>query len=268
MKLSLLLAHTEHGKSVFKEILNDYTSMFVKRREQNEANPFKGVQKTYTPRPGQPNFEGESGIIRVASTVQEKLDWLEQTVSEHIDNIFSLEATNSIGVAVAELVVDNISFGNLSANELLRLISTLQSPELVKMYSNLPVRDDAQVWNPTNNPEYNGRDIHETKRLEGVKRTTENDSYILPDPNIQYLKDSSKYSPQIANKASIVEQGDYTLQFFSGETTHLYRAEILRRRSKLLEAAKVALKEANEAQVKQSDMKAKKLFSYLHTGTL
>jgi hypothetical protein len=72
------------------------------------------------------------------------------------------------------------------------------------------------------------------------------------------------YTPQIAYKNTVVVLGDYTQQKFTGEWSHRERAELLRRRSKLLQAVVEALKIANEKEAITSNVTGKKIFEYLH----
>ena len=50
--------------------------------------------------------------------------------------------------------------------------------------------------------------------------------------------------------------------------SHRERAELLRRRTKLLTAVIEALKEANDVEAIESNMTAEKLFGYLHKGVI
>jgi hypothetical protein len=102
----------------------------------------------------------------------------------------------------------------------------------------------------------------------GIKRTDSKLEYILEDPNLKNMTDTSRYTPQKSVKSSIIEVGDYTVQNFSGETTQRYKASILDRRSVLLEAIEAAIKDANDTPVIESEMNAQKLFDYLHRGVI
>lgn len=263
MKLNVLLAKTEHSTAQFKKLISDYIAFF-----KNNQGDFRGAKKTYTPLPNKPDFPNERGVMKVVTTVTEKLQWLEETAAEHIDNLFAVEATNANGNAKAELIVEEKSFGIFSSLELLRLKSLIENADFEKMYATLPVRSDSEIWVETAEEAYRGRDIYQKPQMSGQNKTTIKESYIIPDPNVQHLKDSSKYVAQVATKDTIDILGDYTFDFYSGETTHRNRAEILRRRSALLAGIIEALKKANEAEAIESQMTAKKLFNYLHRGTI
>jgi hypothetical protein len=64
----------------------------------------------------------------------------------------------------------------------------------------------------------------------------------------------------------MVEVGDSTHQEFTGEWTQHKRAELLRRKSELLSAITVALKEVNEIEAVKSNLNADALVNFLHYG--
>ncbi len=135
------------------------------------------------------------------------------------------------------------------------------------MYENIPVRADNEVWAKTNNESYDGRNIYESTLRNSVNKSVMKESFILHDPNIG-KSDSTNYTPQIATKDTIIELGDVTFQKFTGEASHVERANILARRSKLLVSVIEALKISNEVEAVPSAMTADKIFGYLHRGTI
>lgn len=262
MKLNVLLAKTEHAAASFKAIVKEYTGFF-----KGHQGAFQGIKKTYTPKEGTADIPDMRGEKRIQTTVNEKLDFFKLTQSAYIDNLFSFEATNASGVAKAELIVEGRSFGKLTSLELMRLKTLLQSSELETMYAAIPVRSDAEIWSESDEEHYKERKgIFATPLQSGKKNSIMKENYILPDPNVQYLKDTSKYQPVVGTKDTLLELGEYTLQNFSGEYSQFQRAEILRRRSVLLNAVIAALKEANDVEVVSSEVTSEKLFGYLHTG--
>lgn len=260
-KLNVLLAKTDHLSKPYKAGLVDYVKFF-----KGSQGAFLGEKKTYEERPGMLPDPTMKGTTLVVTTVDEKLGWLSEASRDYIDSLFSQERTNATGLAKARLVVDGVDFGEYTSLELLRLKSILEDNNLKEMYENLPVRKEDEMWVPTKDEAYKNRNIYESPRLEGVKKTTTKESYILPDPNVD--KTSVAYKPQIATKDTVVEVGQYTQQRFSGATSHQKRADILRRRSKMITAVVEALKIANEVDAVPSEMTSDKLFKYLHTGTL
>ncbi len=257
-KLSVLLAKTDHLAASYKQGIKDFLQFF-----KDKQAAFRGETKTYIPESGTEDYPSERGNKLVVTTVDEKLQWLEETNKEFIDALFSQEATNAAGIAKAELIVDGENFGSYSSLELLRLKSLLENGELEQMYANIPVRSEDEEWTPTKAEQYHTRRIYEGKKVEGDKKTTLKENYILHDPN---LKEGVNHTPTIATKSTIVKLGSYTIQKFSGDWSHRERAELLRRRTKLLSATIEALKNANDVEAIQSSMTSDKLFKYLHTG--
>lgn len=259
MKLNVLLAKTDHSASQFKRLIGDFLTFF-----KGKESEFKGVKKTYVPREGTMDEPSMRGYTQVVTTVEEKLDWLEEQAAEHIDNLFSIEATNASGKAYAELVVDDESWGELSSLELLRLKSLLETGDLEQMYANIPVRSDSEIWGETTADEYEGRDVWEKGLDRGVKKSIVKKEYVLEDPNLRGRELPANYNPKVGQKDEILELGDYTVQHFTGQYSHRQRAEILRRRSKLLSAVIEALKKANDVEQTSSSITSQKLFGYLH----
>lgn len=263
LKLHVLLAKTEQSAGSFKKILEEYLQFF-----KDKQGSFKGTKKTYEPKPGTMDEPTMRGDTLVVTTVGEKLKYLEETTVDHINNVFSVEATNASGKAIAELLVDGFSFGTLSSLELLKLKSMLESGTLEGMYANIPVRSDSELWEPNTTEQYAGREIYQGSLFVGTKKSLNKVPYILDDPNLEKLKDQSSYKPQVQTRDTPIDLGDYTYQHFSGEYTQKQRAAILARRSKLLVAVTEALKIANEAEIKESSLTAEKIFGYLHNGKI
>lgn len=261
-KLNVLLAKTDHLASTFKKGLEEYVKFF-----KTSQGAFKGEKKTYEARANTVDLPNERTNRLVITTVDDKLSYLQENSKEYIDALFSQEKTNSTGTAKAKLIVEGKTFGEFTSLELLRLKSLLESGTFKEMYETLPVRNDDETWTKTSNDMYNGRNIYETALRTGITKSVMKESFILPDPNIGKVE-GSKYTPQISTKDTVIELGDYTVQRFSGETSHLERANILARRSKLLVAVIEALKEANDVEAVASEMTSDKIFNYLHKGTV
>lgn len=259
-KLNVLLAKTDHLGASFRKMTEDYVKFF-----KSKQGEFKGEKKTYNPKEGTIDVPSYRKNELVVTTVDEKLLWAEEASAEYIDALFSQEATNASGSAKAELIVDGVSFGNLSSLELLRLKTIIETGTFDEMYKSIPVRNDDEIWKASVAEMYVGRSIFESELQVGENKSTTKEQYILSDPNIQFVKDG-KYTPQVATKDTIIVLGDYTYQKFTGEWSHRQRAELLKRKTKLLTAIIEALKKSNEVEAVPSEITAKKLFGYLHTG--
>ena len=263
MKTNVLLALIEQGATTFRALVNDYVNFFKKNQ-----GDFKCVRKTYTPRPDTMDEPSMRGITAVVTTVKEKLDWLEESTEDYINNRLSMEATNASGLACADLVVEGKVIANLSSSELLALKNLLENKELHQMYSIIPVRSDAEIWSASNAEEYKSREVYEQPLMSGVKKSITKEQYILDDPNLGKMKNTDSYRPQVVTRDTPLELGDWTSQLYSGEWTHLKRAELLKRKNTLYTAVLAALKVANEVEVVESKLKAKDIFAYLHEGKI
>jgi hypothetical protein len=258
--MNTLLARVEHPTSVWKQNVSQYISHF-----KNKGGMFLGSHKTYVPREGQADDPTKQGTVRVASTVTEQFDWMkEHSLIPYLNQLFSVEATNSKGANTVELKVDGVVFGNLSALELMRLKSILTDPNFLEMLKNIPVRSDARVWEPTTNKDYEGREIWQTPRQNSVAKTTVTEDIILKDPNLDPAHLPSNYRAQVTQVKKTVKTGDYTTQFFTGEWTHQQRANLLKRRSELIDAINIALQKVNDREA--TECRVDNLFKHLIYG--
>lgn len=262
VKLSVLLATTDQLASQFKTGVAEAGKFF-----KNNQVAFRGHKKTYEAVPDTVDDPTKRSLQLVVTTVGEKLQWMKETSETYINALFSQEATNASGAAKAELKVGDISFGVYSSLELMRLKSILDTEGFQNMYAQIPVREETKAWSKSTEETYTGREIYEDKMVEGEARTTDKIGYILEDPNVLAGK-VQNYSPKIEYKTNVVKVGDTTSQNFSGEISHRERAIKLRRLTELKTAVLAALKEANDAEVVQSDMTASKLFDFIDNGAI
>lgn len=262
MAMNTLLAKAEHTGATFRKEVGDYLTLF-----KNKQGMFRGIQKTFVPREGFPEDPSKQGTVTVMSTVDEQFDWFVDKIGEkYLNEQFAIEATNSQGAEKVELVVDGKSFGKLTALELMRLKSILTDTAFDEMLKSIPVRSDAEVWNKSESRDYAGREVYETPMLKGVTRTTESEEVILKDPNIDPEHLPSNYRAQVTTKKRTVETGDYTTQSFSGEWTQRQKAELLSRKSRLLNAVIVALKDVNSREAVKSELDCNGLLKYIFKG--
>jgi hypothetical protein len=264
VKLNTVLAVTEKGRVKYKNMISNFTKFFSK-----DQGAFQGHKKTYTPREGTIDDPKKRSVRPVATTVTEKFNWFIKGSEDFIQNLFDMEASNAAGVANVNFTVDGVTWGHLSSLELLRLKSLLESSDLgplTPMLSSIPVRSDSELWNTSDDENYVGREIYENEMIKGVAKTTVKQPYIIEDPNLGKLKDTSNYAPVTAQRDIVQELGDYTTQDFSGEWSQRQKAEALKRKDILLTAVVAALKEANEADKVSSIITSEKLFGYIFFG--
>ena len=261
LKLNVLLALTDKLRVDYKGMVADYSKFFSKSQ-----GAFRGEKKTYEPRQGTVDDPSKRGVTPVATTVKEKFDYFVDNVSEFVDALFSQEKTNATGVALASLVVDGENWGEFTSLELLRLKSLLESSDLGNLegvLANIPVRSDSEVWNKCSDDD---RGLYETDILKGVNKTTIKTPYIVKDPNLDGKDIPHGYNPPVVSRDEVFELGDYTHQRFSGEWSQHERAAALKRRSALLTAITVALKDANDVSAVESELTASRIFGYLFFG--
>ena len=258
VRLNVLLGKTDYLASSFNAMIKDFGKFF-----QKSQGAFLGEKRTYSPKEGTVDEPGKRKNTMVQTTVVEKIAWFMDGSRDYIDSLFSVEKTNSSGNAKAELIVDGDSWGTFTSLELLRLKSVIENSDLKSMFENMPVRSDSANWTKSDNEMYVDRDVYESDLLEGVEKTTVKETYVLEDPNIGKLKDQSSYSPQLAQKHTVEELGDYTHQVFSGETSQRRKAIILKRRSSLLASIIESLKMCNEADSIKSELTSDLIFGYL-----
>lgn len=263
MKTNVLLALLDQKASVFKALVGDYGKFF-----KNEQGQFKGIKKTYEQNPDTVDEPSMRGLIKIVTTVDEKLDYFTKHAADYIDKKLSVEATNSSGQAKADLIVEGKKVANLTSQELLSLKTLLENKELVFLWTSIPVRSDSEIWTKTENELYAGREVYEKPMLSGVKKSLTKEQYILEDPNIAKIKDATAYKPQIATRDTPIELGKWTAQEFSGEWTHLKRAGVLGRREILYTAVIEALKRANEVEAVPSELKGEQILNFIHKGII
>lgn len=257
-KMNVLLAKADHAQAVYNKAIVDQVRIF-----KNNQGMFKGIQKTYEPREGYTVEDKYIADTKVGSTVKEQFDWLTKTINNFWNLQFAEEATNSAGAPKVELVYDGISFGEVTALDLMRLKSLLSSKEFKALLENIPVREDNKVWNPTQNVIYKDREVFETPLISGVSKTTEKEEVILKDPNLDPSHLPNNYNAKTTIRSKVVEIGDYTIQNFSGEWTQEQKAKALRRLSGLYGAVVSALKEVNDMETLPPNVHVESLTSYI-----
>lgn len=263
MKMNTLLAKTDHAAASVNRMIADYGTFF-----KTKQGMFRGEKKTFEPRAGYFEDPSKMGNTQVATTVGEKLCGFNDRLKSYLKDVFSVEATNSAGANRVELVVDGVSFGKLTALELMRLKSFLTGKDLDTVYQNIPVRSDSENWTPSTDPEYAGREVYQTDMVKGVTRTTENEEVILKDPNLDPAHLPSNYQAKVTVKRKTVETGDYTQQRFTGEWSQRQKAELLRRKSQVLEAVIEALKKVNDVEVQKPSLNVDSIVDYITEGSV
>ncbi len=256
IKLGVALALRERLEKEFKNMVDDLFSKF-----KSKQGLFKGERKTYTAKEGFLDEPSKRNFVNVVSTVSEQLDWMNTNSKNYLNTVFNIEKTNASATPKGTLVVDNVTLGEYSSLELLRLKSILEG-KLRDLYKEIPIRSEQTLWNLSEEDGFRAKNIFATPLEVGETKTTIKEQYILTDPH----PDKNR-QPMVADKSTQVVVGTYTSQQFSGEFTVYQRAELLVRYEKLLQATITALEEANNIELAKSDL-GEKVFDYIHLGKL
>jgi hypothetical protein len=257
-KLKLVLALTQDAASRYAAMIRDYTKFF-----SNQQGAFLGHKNTYQPKDEAVDDPSKRSYARVITTVPEKLTYFIENTQDYIQNVLTKERTNGKGLAKAELIVAGDSWGEFTSNELLCLKSILDKGELATMIGNIPVRTETDNWAPTTEEEYLKRNIFQKPLVTQIHKTTVKESFILQDPNLSSLKNTDAYKPQLASKDTVMELGVQTRQEFSGQWSHLERANAFSRLTELRGAVTIALEKANDVEVEESILTSQKLFGFI-----
>ena len=260
-KLNTLLALREKLANRYAAMIGDYTSFF-----KNKQGAFRGVLKTHSPLEGYSVDPTKVANDRIVTTVNEKMDWFLKQASEYLNSTVTIEATNGEGAAKASIIFEDIEYGPYPATVLLKLREIIEKGDkLNEMFKLIPVREETTIWVPTTEEDYVRRgNIFETKLQSGETKTTETHEEIMKDPNLDPQHLPSNYRAQVTQIKKSVKTGDYTTQFFTGEWTHQQRANLLKRRSALIDAINIALQKVNDREVVECNVDD--LFKHLIYG--
>ena len=250
-KLNILLALREKLANRYAQMVGDYTTFF-----KNKQGAFRGVLKTHTPLEGYQTDPTKVANERIITTVDEKLTWFIKEALEYYNNTLTIEASNGKGAPTIPLEFEGKTYGPFPATVLLRLRGLIENDKLATMLSSIPVREETRVWVPVDcDEDYKKRgNIFQTERQEGETKTTETHQEILKDPNVDPKCLPSNYRAVTTDVKKTIKTGDYTAQFFTGEWTHQQRANVLKRRSTLIDAINVALQKVNDIEATECDV--------------
>jgi hypothetical protein len=254
--LSTSLGLREKTEINFKAAASDMFNKFTKKQ-----GLFQGERKTYEAKSGYADEPTKRNYRHVQSTVQQQLDWLEETCQDFMDVVFSIEKTNASGNVQSELIVEGNSWGLFTSLELLRLKTILDNSKFKSIYSELPIRKKTEDWVKSDDSEYSRTEnIYQTVKAVSVAKTTTKESYIMTDP---HFESGSTRPPVTSERSTQIEIGDYSSQKFSGEISLADRAHMIKRYDTLSKSVLVALNNANNTPTLSSDLGGK-VFNYIH----
>lgn len=214
----------------------------------NNAGLFDGMLKKYIPT--EENAEQVPDESKeMVSTVKKMLNTALEPVIIALDATLSKEETNSSGVAQAELIVEEQSFGTFSATTLLAMESHLQ--KVKELYQSIPTLDTSKKWYfDEQNDCYR---TNEEVKFRTIKR---------PKVIVKY-EATDKHPAQTELLNIDFQVGKYETTYFSGRITTTQKAQLIDKLSALIEAVKVARARANNVEVKNVKV-GSQIFDFIH----
>lgn len=245
-KLHQLLAVEGDLNQQSKNILEETTSALSKKQDL-----FDGLLKTYiSSEDNGEQIPPESKEI--VTTVAEKLDYAKTAVIKAIDATISKEETNASGSAKAELKVDGVDFGVLSATSLIALEKFLV--RIRESYKMIPTLDPSRSWKKDSTVD---RAVY-VSPVETKFRSVKKQKVITLAP------ETDKHPAQVQLVQDDVQVGKYETTYSSGRLQPIQKSNLLNKIDNLILAVKQAREAANQVDtinVKLGD----KIFDYINS---
>lgn len=246
-KLHEILALEQDRKIKANQVIGESVKTFTKN-----SSSFDGMIKKYIA------LEEFSEQIpdeskEMVSTVKKTLKNALEPVVVAIDATLSKEETNSSGVANAELVVGDKSFGTFSATSLLALEAHLQ--KVLELYKAIPTLDTSTKWHFDEQ-----NDFYRTEgevKFRNIKR---------PQVIVKY-EATEKHPAQTEIMNVDFQVGKYETTQFSGKITPIQKSQLLAKIEKLIEAVKIARTKANNVELKETKI-ASEIFDFINKDIL
>lgn len=195
--------------------------------------------------------EGEEQHIKLATTVDENLDYLINPVSQYLDAVLQKDCTNQI--AKADIVINGtVIASNIPATFLLGLETRLT--EIRKVYEAIPTLAPGISWVP------------DSTQRDGVFKAEHDIKAFKTATDMDYkvaYEATEQHPAQIKDVKRTVNIGMYATTKWSGAVTPHEKAARLTRFDQLLQAVKEARQRANCATVVSSSI-GQSLFSFIN----
>lgn len=241
MKQHQFVVAEQEKKGAYAKIVGETQKVF------RGGDLFKGLEKVYKPKAegGDPL---PSDSKKVVTTVGERLEWTEKTVSELLNFEATRDKTNM--VACADIDVDGVVIAtSVPVTTLLSLEKRLI--EVRQYYDAIPTLDLSAEWTPVPNSNMFKNGPVETYR------------YVKKTEGVTLYPHTDKHPAQVKEVTNDVLVGTFSQTNYSGEVQPGNKAEWLGRIDRLIEAVKRARAKANETEV--VDLKiGKAMFDYIH----
>lgn len=247
-KLHEVLAVEGDREGIAKKIVNETSGVFKAKH-----NLFLGGTKTLQmDQAGHESAEAAAAEINeIVTTVDERLDYTRDAVTQWLDVVLTKESTNQ--TAKADLVVDGKTIAaQVPATFLLGLEAKLKT--LRGMYAEVPTLAPGVVWEEDT---VAGRGIYRTKTPEVRAKTQK-------VPQFKVLYEATEHHPaQIERWNEEVVVGRFTQTTQSAMMPASRKAAILGRLDKLIQATKQARMRANSVDIVDSKI-GDDIFNYIN----
>ena len=247
-----------HHLVIETEVRNEANNMIQEARKGFvDRSKYEGLVKNYQPKEEE-DVAGKKSMTEplqstrneLVTTVQDKLDYVKKYIIKLLDFEATKDCTNV--AAKADLVVNGVTIGkDLPATLLLGLEKRLR--EVRNLYAAVPTLDLSKKWEPTG---------EKNQYKHGPIQTYRKEKRIVP---ILLAAATDKHPAQVKESTKDVVIGEFETTYFTGAVHPRLKAEWLERIDILLEAAKIARMEANEAHLVKSDI-GSKLFKFVHSA--
>lgn len=253
-KLAVALGLRDKNEKDFANMLNDMTGKF-----KNNQGLFQGMRYGFQSLDGHPDQPEKRKIQMVSSTVREQLSWFKEHSKDYLDTVLSIEKTNAQDVK-APLIVGGEKWGDYTTLELLRLKGILDG-KFKAFIQTIPIRPDGVKWIPSDDPEYNGREVFQDTETRGRTNTTIKRTVVVDDP-MQTANPNIVRQPVTQSIDTPTETGEFTRQHFHGGWTNRQRAQLEVLYNNLYKGVIEALETANSISLTESDL-GDKVLEYL-----
>lgn len=244
-KLHELLAVESDCKRKAKTIAEETIKTFNTKKDH-----FDGLTKTYHPFDDNEMNELPPEIKEIVTTVGDKLAYTSKALIAGIEAHLSKEETNASNTAKAELIIDKISFGELSATSLLALE---QHVSLIRnIILSIPTLDPTKQWTKDDSE---GKGIYKTS-AEVNYRTTKRQ---VP---ITLAKATTEHPAQVQLLTEDTRVGKYETVYSSGKVTPKLKSNMLEKVDSVMAGVKRARTRANNIDVVKCDV-GKKIVDYI-----
>lgn len=246
-KLHEILAVEPERERTAKKIIDEATKTF-----SDKPNMFIGAHKTWQMFEDAAQHQAPADEHQaLATTVPDKLDWVQKNVSRYFDTNLQKECANQ--KAKADLIVNGVTIAtDLPATFLLGMETKLN--RLRPVYEAIPVLPPSMDWEDAPElGEHVRKAVHPEEKFKSAKTFQH-----------KVLYDATPEHPaQIERWEETVNVGKSVRETWSGMLTTHEKAMLLSRLETLQQAVKSARQRANSVEVVDRKV-ARDLFSFIH----